>query len=275
MGVFRAVRNGIQYITDIDTALTNLNKVTDESLGTLKEFSLEANKIGKNLARTTDEVINSTTEFARLGYNLKQASILAQKAMLYSNVGDIDEVTASTNLISAIKGFGIEIDAIGRNVQNVVDIYNEVGNNFAISSAGIGEAMARSAASLYGAGNTIEEAVAMITAANAVIQNPSSVGTALKTVSMRLRGIADEGEELEEDLVPKLRKAFNKLGLEILDNNNTFKSTYDIMNDLAGVWETLTDVQQANITELVAGKRQGNIVVSMLNNWKDAEDSLV
>jgi TP901 family phage tail tape measure protein len=275
MGVFGAFRNGVQYITDIDTALTNLNKVTDETTENLKEFSLEANKIGNNLARTTDAVINSTTEFARLGYSLKEASILAQQALLYSNVGDIDEVTASTNLISAIKGFGIEVDAVGRNVQNVVDIYNEVGNNFAISSAGIGEAMARSAASLYGAGNTIEEAVAMITAANAVIQNPNNVGTALKTVSMRLRGIADEGEELEEDLVPKLREAFNKLGLEILDNNDTFKSTYDIMNDLAGIWDTLTDVQRANITELVAGKRQGNIVVSMLNNWKDAEDALI
>ena len=271
----RAFRTGISYITDIDTALTNLNKVTNESTESLKKFALEANKIGNSLARTSDEVINSTTEFARLGYNLQQSTILAKQAMLYSNVGDLDEITASTNLISAIKGFGIEVDLLGNNVQNIVNIYNEVGNNFAISSAGIGEAMSKSAASLYGAGNTMEEAVAMITAANAVVQNPNSVGTALKTVSMRLRGIADEGEELEEDLVPKLRESFNKLGLEILDDNDTFKSTYEIMNDLAGTWENLTDVQKANITELVAGKRQGNIVVSMLNNWKDAEDALI
>ncbi|MDD3267574.1 MAG: phage tail tape measure protein, partial [Burkholderiales bacterium] len=270
----RTISFGIESITNIDTALTNLNKVTNESKETLIEFSKEANSIGKNLARTTDEVINSTAEFSRLGYELQEAKVLAQQAILYSNVGNIDEITASQSLISAIKGFNIEVDKTGRNVQHIVDIYNEVGNNYAISSAGIGEAMSRSAASLYGAGNTIEQAVAMITAANAVVQDPDTVGTALKTVSMRLRGISDEGEDVQ-DLVPKVREEFNKLGLEVLKDNDTFKSTYQIMDDLASKWENLTDVQKANITEVIAGKRQGNIVVSMLNNWKDAEDSLI
>ena len=49
-------------------------------------------------------------------------------------------------------------------------------NNFAITSAGIGEAMQRSASALYEAGNTFEESVALITAANSVIQNPEQVG---------------------------------------------------------------------------------------------------
>lgn len=272
-GALRSLQAGIRYITEIDTALTNLNKVTDETRETLKNFGIEANNIGYHLAKTTDEVINATTEFARLGYNLNQAKVLAQQALLYSNVGDIDVETASLAIISAVKGFGVAVDEQGRNVQRLVDIYNEVGNNYAISSAGIGEAMQRSAASLYGAGNTIEQAVAMITAANAVVQDPSVVGTALKTVSMRLRGVTDEGEEIQ-DLVPKLQKSFRDIGIEIKKDNDTFKSTYEIMNDLSKVWNDLTDIQQANITELVAGKRQGNIVVSMLNNWKDATDSL-
>lgn len=167
-GGIHKFKEGIQYITDIDDALISLWKVSNETRQNLREFAIEANEIGFSLAKTTAEVINATVEFSRLGYELGQARILATQASLYSNVGYMDIVEASQSIISALKGFNLEVDASGKNVKHIVDMYNEIGNNFAISSRGIGEAMQRSAASLAGAGNTIEEAVAMITAANAV-----------------------------------------------------------------------------------------------------------
>lgn len=90
-----------------------------------------------------------------------------------SNKTGIDSVSqASESIISTMKAFGIEAeDAMG-----IVDRFNEVGNNFAISSTGIGEAMQRSASALYEAGNTIDESIALITGANSVIQNPEQVG---------------------------------------------------------------------------------------------------
>lgn len=273
IGITTSIKTGIQAITDIDTALTNLNKVTDETRETLNKFSFEAHAIGRNLAKTNIEVINSTTEFARLGYSLEQSAQLAKQALLYSNVGDIGVEEASLAIISAVKGFGVAVDEEGRNIQKIVDIYNEVGNNFAISSAGIGEAMRRSAASLYSAGNTIEEAVALITASNSVVQDPSAVGTALKTISMRLRGVSEDGEDVLEYL-PKLEEAFRNVGIEMRKDENTFKSTYELMSNLAEIWDELTDVQRAYMSELVAGKRQGNIVMAMMSNFKDAQDSL-
>jgi ABC-type transporter Mla subunit MlaD len=95
----------------------------------------------------------------------------------------------------------------------------------------------------------------------------------MKTVTMRLRGITDEGEEVQ-DLLPKLESEFNKLGITIRKDADTFKSTYDIFDSLASKWDELTDFQRANILELIAGKRQGNIISSMLGNWEDAQDSL-
>ena len=73
--------------------------------------------------------------------------------------------------------FGIEAES----AMSIVDKFNAVGNSFAITSAGIGEALQRSASALHSAGNTIDESVALVTAANSVIQNPEQVGTALKT----------------------------------------------------------------------------------------------
>lgn len=95
-------------------------------------------------------------------------------------------------------------------------------------------------------------------------QDPTVVGTALKTISMRIRGakteLADAGLETEgmAESTAKLREEIMALsGVDIMLDKNTFKSTYQIMEELAGKWEQLTDIQQASVTELIAGKRQG------------------
>ena len=54
----------------------------------------------------------------------------------------------------------------------------------------------------------------------------------------------------------KLRAEIQALsGVDIMKDENTFKSTYDILDELAVKWQDLTDIQQATITELIAGKR--------------------
>ena len=58
----------------------------------------------------------------------------------------------------------------------IVDKFNEVANNYAIDSAGIGEALQRSAASFNASGTELSKSIALITATNEVIQNPETVG---------------------------------------------------------------------------------------------------
>ena len=87
---------------------------------------------------------------------------------------------------------------------------------------------------------------------NTVVQDPKQVGTAFKTISMRIRGAKTELEEagLETDgmveSTAKLRAEIMALsGVDIMEDANTFKSTYAIMDELAAKWQDLTDIQQA------------------------------
>lgn len=172
--VMGQVKQGIQYVKEIDTALTELKKVTDETDATYKRFLQTASQASSEIGSTIADFTNATADFARLGYTITEATDLAKAASIYKNVGDgINSVSdASESIISTMKAFGIEAnDAIG-----IVDRFNEVGNNFAISSTGIGEALQRSASALYESGNTIDESIALITAANSVVQNPETVG---------------------------------------------------------------------------------------------------
>lgn len=165
--VIRVVKQGVQYVKEIDLALTELKKVTDETEQSYDNFLSTASKTASMIGSTVADFTNATADFARLGYNMEQAAELAKAASVYKNVGDgiNDIATASESIISTMKAFGIEADS----AMGIVDRFNEIGNNFAISSTGIGEAMQRSASALYAAGNTIDESIALITGANSVV----------------------------------------------------------------------------------------------------------
>lgn len=168
------VKKGIQYVREIDSALTELKKVTDETDESYERFLNTAAKTGARIGSTISDFTQATAEFARLGYNIDLASEMAEAAIVYTNVGDgIESVSAaSESIISTMKGFGLETSES----MAIVDRFNEVGNRFAITSKGIGDALQRSASALAAAGNTIDESIGLVTAANTVVQDPESVG---------------------------------------------------------------------------------------------------
>lgn len=285
MYVEQGLRSMFQQVVAIDTAMTELKKVTDETGATYNQFLTNAGQRAAEIGTTVDGLVTSTADFARLGYNFTDAAGLAEVANIYTVVGDeIDSVdTATQSLISTMKAFKNEAVNVSESdfAIGIVDKMNEVSNNFAISSGGIGEALTRSASSLAAANNTLDESIALITASNSVVQDPTVVGTALKTISMRIRGakteMEDAGLETEgmAESTAKLREEIMALSdVDIMLDKNTFKSTYQIMEELAAKWEDLTDIQQASITELIAGKRQGNIVASLMTNFDVAQDAL-
>lgn len=274
-----ALKEMYQNVYNIDTEMTELKKVTDETAASYSNFLKGAGSTAKEIGTTISDLVSSTADFARLGYSFSDSQELAKVANIYSVVGDeIDSIdTATKSIISTLTAFHIEAN----DAMSIVDKFNEVGNNYAISSGGIGDALERSASSMAAANNTLDETIALITAANTVVQDPDSVGTAFKTISMRIRGAKTELEEagLETDgmveSTAKLREEIMALsGVDIMEDESTFKSTYDIMDELAQKWQDLTDIQQASITELIAGKRQGNIVSSLMENFDIAREAL-
>ena len=266
-----------QEVIAVNSAMVELNKVSDASASDIKKYYAEAAKSAKDLGASINDLITATADWSRLGYNLPDSKKLAEIATLYKNVGDgIDINTATESLVSTLQGFKLEAN----DAMHIIDAFNEVGNNFAIGSDGIGEALRRSASSMYAAGNTLEETIGLVTAANTVVQDPDSIGTAYKTLSMRIRGAKTEMEELglETDGMVEstatLREEIMALsGVDIMKDKDTFKSTYQILDELALKWQDLTDIQRASITELIAGKRQGNIISALMSNFDIARQA--
>lgn len=274
-----ALRIVYQNVVEIDTAVTELRKVSEYTGKSLEEYMGRAAEQAQKLGVSISDYINSTADWKRLGYSDEDAENLATYSTLLKNVGDgIDDVnTSSSYLISTLQGFGLLADQ----AEDVVNKIDAVANTQPVTANDLGEILTRSSAAMSAANNTLEETIALGTAANAVIQDADTVGTTLKSLSMYLRAAKSDAENagIEVDgmanSVSELRSELKSLtGVDIMLDSKNFKSTYQVMKELSQVWSGLSDVTRANVTEMIGGKRNANAVSAILNNFDVAESAM-
>ena len=262
--------------------MTEVRKVSNETEETYESFQEQTAETAKAIASTNVELLNSSADWLRLGESIQDASELSKNSAIYVNVGDgIDIDTATKDMITSMKAFDIQ----AKDSMQVVDAFNEVGNNFSISSAGIGEVLERSASALAVANNSFAESIALATATNEQLQNTENAGSALKIFSLRLRGAKTEIEEMGEstdgmaESTSKMREQILALtnvtgrgGFDILTETGDFKSTAEIAKGLGRAFEVMNDIDRAALLELVAGKNRANAIASLLMNWETIDE---
>ena len=270
-----------QNVVDIDTAMTELKKVTNETDSTYQSFLTDAGTRAKNIGTDVSSIVNATADYARLGYSLSDATKLADVSAVYYNVGDdLDSFDKATeNIVGTMKAFNIQAnDAI-----SLVDKLNNISNNYAVSSGDLGDILQRSASAMEAAGNTLDQTIALGTAMNSVVQNAETTGSTLKVLALRIRGATTELEQMGEETdtvatsTSKLRADImgltnvdGKGGFDILTKSGDFKSTYDIIQGIAKVYSKMSDVDQAALLELLAGKNRANGVAALLSQASQA-----
>ena len=255
----RAIKSAISESIALQDAFAQLQIVTGASNDEMVAFKDTTVDLAQDLGKSVTDVAKSIETFSRLGYNLGDASELAKYANILANVASVSSDEATTGLTSIIKGYNMRVE----DAAHVADVLVEVGQKYAVSAAEMMEAYEKSGAALNATNTSFEKSAGLIAAANAAVQDSSVVGTALKTVSARIRGSKTDLEELGEstddlaDGFSKYAKEIQALtGVDIMveGTTDTFKNMYDIMNDIAGVWDKLTDTQKARTSEILGGK---------------------
>ena len=170
----RAVKNGISDVVALDTALVDLRKTTDATESELKQFYYTSNDVAKQLGVTTQEVISAAAEWSRLGYSIKDAETMAQVSSIFKSISPgMDMTEATDGLVSAMKAFDIEANQA---LDGIASKINAVGNSQAVSNKDIVEFLTRSSSAMKEANNTLEETVALGTAATEITRDAASVG---------------------------------------------------------------------------------------------------
>ena len=161
----RAMKDMCQNVLNVDTAMTELYRITDltsQQYDTLySKMTSSAKEYGSSLA----EIITSTADWVRLGFDSNSAVRLSKITTMYQHVTDLDNKTAVDNLVTAYKGFQDQLLSLTNNnesaaVELIADIYDKIGNEFALSAADVGSGLSKTASALQMAGNTIQESAA-------------------------------------------------------------------------------------------------------------------
>ena len=268
------IKQGFNTFKEFDSALAEMQKVSNETISTLKEFQQASFDLADSIGTDALSLQQSVAEFMRLGQTLDEATDSAQAANILFNVSEFESAKdASTALIAMSQAY----DELS-NTQ-IIDVINKLGNDFPISTEGLATALQDGAASLTTAGNDFYEAAALVTAGNRITQDPSKVGKAMRTIALRLTGTEASAEELEADgeevegmikNVSKLRDVImqatkvdsnNNKGIDILNDVGAYKSTYDILLEIAEIYDEIVEkdkqygTKQANLLlETIAGR---------------------
>lgn len=284
--VFYQLANQIREIPSeirkLDTAFVDLKKTTSMTTSELDEFYKSSNEIAKQLGVTTEGIINQASAWSRLGYSTKeQAETMAQVSAIFSSISpDMSMDEATDGLVSTMKAYKIEASEA---LDSVASKINVIGNTQAVNNKDIVDFLTRSSSAMEEANNTLDQSIALGTAITEITRDASSAGQVMKTVSMRIRGYSEETEAYTEDVevlsgtIADLTKTASTPGgisLFTDETKETYKSTYELLEDISEIYENLTDYQQASLLEALAGKRNGQAVAAALNNFEAAQKSM-
>ena len=174
-----AVRQGVSTVVSLDTALVDLRKTTSMTSDELKQFYYDANDVAKQMGVTTEEIINQASAWSRLGYSTAEAS--TQMAKLSSQFKLISpgmtSEEATNGLVSVMKAYKMDVDDVKDGIMSPINI---VGNNFALDNTNIVNMLQDSVSAMAEANNTLEETIALETAAFEITQD-ENVGNGFKT----------------------------------------------------------------------------------------------
>lgn len=277
MTVVQSVKQMVSNVVKLDTAMTNLYKVTDETDSKYNQFLVKANKNAQELGRSVSSLVEQTATWAKLGFSIEQSANLAKISSIYSNVGEIDDKTAVSDLVTAMKAFNIETS---KSI-TIVDSLNKLGNEFATDAGSLGEGLKNAASAMALGGMDINRSLALLTGGSEITQNAGELGNALKVGQMRVMGMKGALEELGEEA--EGLESVSKIQTHILNltkgqvnimndaDPSKFKDYYEILEGVSKVFDSLDQTKRADLLETLFGKQRGNQGAAVIQAFQSGQ----
>lgn len=274
----KAVSTVIEDAKKLDAVLVNLQIVTGGTRENTRDLISTYASLAQTLSSTTSEVASAANDWLRQGYSVSESIDLITASLQLSKLGMIDSGKATSYLTSMLKGFKLEAS----DATTVVDKLTKVDMSAATSAGDIAEALRQFATTAQLSGVDLDESIAMATTIMDVSQkDASSTGNAIKTMLSRYGNVkagtysgmnitGDQNETTES--LNDIDKVLKKLGISLRSSNLEFRDFDDILDDIAAKWETLDSVSKNAIATAMAGTRQRESFLTLMENYDKYKD---
>ena len=165
-GTQNAIKDMVANVRELDAAQTELKKVTDLSGKSLAKFTDQAYEVGSKVAKTGTEIVQASSEFAKMGKDPQTALRLSELASRFQNIADteIDAATSAKFINSQLKAFGNTstlqkfTDDFSK-AERIIDVTNHTANKFAVGTNDLQNALTKTGSALSVAGNSFEQTI--------------------------------------------------------------------------------------------------------------------
>ena len=276
----------VQTYKDLDASMTNVKKVANaadvKTKKQLRDIQKWAISTGKQVGMSSSDLQNSLATSIQSGMgDMKSSMAVARKAMILANVGDMNKDDATKAVNTLVKAFGLTplakvrkgvhgITKETNQLSDALDKINYAGNNYAISSAGVAEAIQNGGTVLANYGVSLADSIGLITAANEPLQDPKKVGNGLKSIAINFAGLSASAKDGSLGLNKTAKALKGIAGIDVYKDKTKgqLKSMVQLLDELHPKWGQLTDDQRAGLSEAIAGKHRANVFQALMSNYE-------
>jgi TP901 family phage tail tape measure protein len=252
----RAIQGSVSFLFEFDSALRDVVRIDVGNLASrIEEIGDAALKTATDFGVSATEVLNTIRVFKQAGDTIEQSQERARVAILATQISTLSAAQATEVFIAASRQFGEE----GQNSASVLDKLAKVEDIAAVNAADVADAFRTGGNSLAAFGKSLDDSIGLIAALTEQTRKSGrEVGTFFKTFQTRVFAAGEA------------RDAVESLGVEVQNLDGTLRPTLDVLNDLKTRFDGLTEAQQANAAKAIAGVRQFESLIAVLNSLDDA-----
>lgn len=270
-GFVGSLQQAYGYTKNLDESLNNIRIVSGANADEMARFAEQANKAAKALNTTTVEYTDAALIYYQQGLQEQQIKERTDITIKMANVTR-DSVEEVSNQLTAVWN---NFDDGTKSLKYYADVMAALGAETASSTDEIAGGLEKFASIADMIGLSFEYAASALATITATTrQSEDVVGTALKTIFARIQGLK-LGETLEDGTdLNKYSEALQSVGISIFDQVGQLKDMDTILDEMGAKWETLSKDQQVALAQTVAGVRQYNQLVSLMDNWDFFQENL-
>ena len=253
-GLMYSVQRALVSVTksaiEVEAALADINVILGASSANLAKFGDQLFKIAGQTGQAFSTVTVAATELARQGLSMEETLTRTKDAMILTRLAGMDAASAVDALTASINSF----NKAAITSTEIVNKMATVDAAFAVSTNDLADALKRVGSSAIDAGVSFDQLMAMTTAVQQITARGGAViGNSLKSIFTRIQ----RTEVLDQ---------LSQLGIVVRDMKGNTLPAIQIMTQLAKTIDTLSSAQRANITELMGGVFQINVVKAALSD---------
>lgn len=255
MGVFNTLSNGARDAIAVQRTFKVLNAVFRGTREEAEQLAIGTLMLASANGRSTGEAAQSAVQWSRLGLTRIQSLTALETSLRAANVAEISAADATKYLTANYKAFGLTIS----DLPVMLDYLNSLSNKYNVTVNDLFQGLARSGKVAQQAGVSYQELAAIIATVSDSTGRPGAeIGNSIKSTLNRLAR-PEVGDALKAEFKIDTKGATGDL-----------KRATEIMSELAALYPTLNRLEQARLTNLVAGSLQSNRFTVILENYTDA-----